>query len=85
MKTITKWFTAGATISLLTATPVLASDSSIDAAQSRARQRIGHVERDRAPVKNVKRDTAKETAKQAADVRPCCVAHGVAVYDHLRG
>jgi hypothetical protein len=83
MRAITKWFTAGATISLLTATPVLASDMSIDAAQSRARQRIGQVQRD--PVKNVKRDTAKQTAKQAADVRPCCVAHGGAVYDHLRG
>lgn len=84
MKAITKWCTAGAAISLLTATPVLASDMSIDAAQSRARQRMEQVI-ERAPVKNVKRDTAKQTAKQAADVRPCCVAHGGAVYDHLRG
>jgi hypothetical protein len=82
MKAITKWLTAGATISLLTASPVLASDMSIDAA--RARQ-LRDQAAERASVKNVKRDTTKQTAKNAADVRPCCVAHGEVVYDHLRG
>jgi hypothetical protein len=82
MKAITKWLTAGATISLLSVSPVLASDMSIDAA--RARQ-LREQAPERASVKTLKRDTTNQTAKRVGDVRPCCVAHGGAVYDHLRG